>query len=89
MNLIRHTTTKTGLTVQAALEMGNYETGIAVKDKAMAPRNIERPGGQNQQANDTIRPGVLTAELLPPRSLLMYRRVASGYRAWPSSSYPP
>ena len=62
VNLIRHTTTKTGLRVQAALDTGTYETGMVVDDKEMASLNIERPEGQNQPWNDTIRPRVKTSE---------------------------
>ncbi len=62
VNPTRHTTTKTGRKVQAALDTGTYETGIVVKDKELAALNIERPEGQNQQWNYTIRPGVKTSE---------------------------
>jgi hypothetical protein len=62
VNLIRHTTTKTGLRVQAALDTGTYETGMVVHDKEMASLNIEQPEGQNQPWNDTIRPRVKTSE---------------------------
>ena len=60
VNLIRHTTTKTGL--QAALDTGTYETGMVVDDKEMVSLKIERPEGQNQPWNDTIRPRVKTSE---------------------------
>ena len=62
VNLIRHTTTKTGLRVQAALNTGTYETGMVVNAKEMASLKIERPEGQNQPWNDTIRPRVKTSE---------------------------
>jgi hypothetical protein len=62
VNLIRHTTTKTGLKIQAALDTRTYPTGIVVKDAEMATLNIERPENQNRQWNYTIRPRVKSSE---------------------------
>ena len=44
------------------IDTGTYETGMVVHDKEMASLNIERPEGQNQQWNYTIRPRVKTSE---------------------------
>ncbi len=41
VNLIASTTTKTGLTVRAALDTNHYETGITVTDEQMAKLNIK------------------------------------------------
>ena len=41
VNLIAHTTTKTGLYVEASLDYNAYETGIEVSDANMALLNIE------------------------------------------------
>jgi len=62
VNLIRHTPTKTGFRVQAALDMGPYATGMVVKGQEMASPNIERPEGQNQPWRYPIRPRVKTSE---------------------------
>ena len=42
VNLIASTTTKTGLTVRAALDETNYETGITVTDEQLAKLKITR-----------------------------------------------
>lgn len=41
VNLIAHTTTKTGLHVEASLDYGTYETGIEVSDAEMASLRIK------------------------------------------------
>ena len=42
VNLIASTTTKTGLTVRAAIDPRSYETGIAVSDEELARLRITR-----------------------------------------------
>ena len=42
INLIAHTTTKTGLTLQAELDEGTYPTGIKVSDRELAAVNLKR-----------------------------------------------
>ena len=42
VNLIASTTTKTGLTVRAALDPRRYETGIEVSDEELEQLNITR-----------------------------------------------
>ena len=42
VNLIGNTTTKTGLTIQAELDTGNYPTGIQVSDEDLAQVSIEK-----------------------------------------------
>jgi hypothetical protein len=42
VNLIASTTTKTGLTVRAALDPRPYETGVAVSDEELAELRIVR-----------------------------------------------
>jgi hypothetical protein len=42
VNLIASTTTKTGLTVRAALDARRYETGVAVSDEELAELRIVR-----------------------------------------------
>jgi Rhodopirellula transposase DDE domain len=42
VNLIAHTTTETGLYVEASLDYANYEKGIKVTDKEMAQLNLKR-----------------------------------------------
>jgi hypothetical protein len=42
LELIRHTTTKTGLTVNAILDQNLYPTGIKISDQEMYQLNIER-----------------------------------------------
>ena len=42
MNLSASTTTKTGLTVRAALDPRRYETGVEVSDKELAELRIVR-----------------------------------------------
>ena len=42
VNLISHTTTKTGLTIQAELDTSAYPTGIHVSDEELARVNIEK-----------------------------------------------
>ncbi|MDP1545925.1 MAG: ISAzo13 family transposase [Anaerolineales bacterium] len=42
LELIRHTTTKTGLTVNAILDQNLYPTGIKISDQEMNQLNIER-----------------------------------------------
>ena len=42
LELIRHTTTKTGLTINAILDQNLYPTGIKISDEEMNQLNIER-----------------------------------------------
>jgi hypothetical protein len=42
VNLIASTTTKTGLTVRAALDPRPYETGIAISDEELEHLNLAR-----------------------------------------------
>lgn len=42
LELIRHTTTKTGLTVNAILDQNPYPTGVKISDEEMNQLNIER-----------------------------------------------
>ena len=42
INLIANTTTKTGLKIRAALDSGNYPTGITVTDEELAALNLKR-----------------------------------------------
>jgi len=90
VNLIRHTTTKTGLRVQAALDMGPYATRMVVKGQEMASPNIERPEGQNQPWNYTIQPqrqdfGAKNRRLIFGGSLLkrVYRWYTSNFQRSP------
>jgi hypothetical protein len=55
VNLIGSTTTKTGLKVKAALDMGHYETGIKVSDEDLARVNCT-PHEFHGEWNYTIRP---------------------------------
>ena len=58
--LIGHTRTKTGLTIQAALDPGTYPVGQKPDPQVVAQLQIERPQGQNDRWNYTIRPRVKT-----------------------------
>lgn len=42
MNLMGHTTTRTGLKVRAALDTNTYPTGIKVSDEELAAVKINR-----------------------------------------------
>ena len=42
INLIAHTTTKTGLKIRAALDRGQYPTGVAIAADALAAVNLKR-----------------------------------------------
>jgi len=55
VNLIGNTTTKTGLTVRAALDPNRYETGIEVSDEQLAQVNWT-PAQFHGEWNYTIRP---------------------------------
>ena len=55
LELIRHTTTKTGLTVNAILDQNLYPTGIKISDAEMKQLNIERDEF-HPEWNYTIRP---------------------------------
>ena len=55
VNLIASTTTKTGLTVRAALDETNYETGITVTDEQLAKLKITRNEFHGEW-NYTIKP---------------------------------
>ena len=55
VNLIGNTTTKTGLTVRAALDPNRYETGIEVSDEQLALVNWT-PAQFHGEWNYTIRP---------------------------------
>jgi hypothetical protein len=55
VNLIAHTTTETGLTVQAALDTSEYETGIEVSDAQLARVRLT-PAKFHGEWNYTIRP---------------------------------
>ena len=55
VNLIGNTTTKTGLTVRAALDPNRYETGIEVSDEQLARVNWT-PARFHGEWNYTIRP---------------------------------
>ena len=55
VNLIASTTTKTGLTVRAALDTRVYETGIKVSDAQMAALNI-KPASFHGEWNYSIAP---------------------------------
>ena len=60
VELIGHTTTKSGLGITANLDRGTYETGKKVDAEALDNLLIEHPENQNQQWNYTIRPHVKT-----------------------------
>ena len=55
VNLISNTTTKTGLTVRAALDTNHYETGIEVSDEQLARVDC-LPSAFHGEWNYTIRP---------------------------------
>jgi Rhodopirellula transposase DDE domain len=55
VNLIANTTTETGLTVRAALDTDEYETGIEVRDDQLARVNLT-PARFHGEWNYTIRP---------------------------------
>jgi hypothetical protein len=55
VNLIASTTTKTGLTVHAALDTHEYETGIKISDEQLAAVNLA-PAKFHRDWNYTIRP---------------------------------
>ncbi|MBV8610954.1 MAG: hypothetical protein JO034_26270 [Singulisphaera sp.] len=55
VNLITDTTTETGLTVQAALDTSEYETGIEVSDEQLASVRLT-PAKFHGEGNSTIRP---------------------------------
>ena len=42
INLIAHTTTKTGLKIRAALDRGRYPTGVAIAADELAAVNLKR-----------------------------------------------
>ena len=55
VNLIGSTTTKSGLTVRAALDTSEYETGIEVSDEQLARIKLT-PAKFHGEWNYTIRP---------------------------------
>ena len=55
VNLIASTTTRTGLTVRAALDTNEYETGIKISDEQLATVNLT-PAKFHKDWNYTIRP---------------------------------
>ncbi|MBV8228908.1 MAG: hypothetical protein JO329_02880 [Planctomycetaceae bacterium] len=55
VDLIADTTTETGLTVQAAPDTGEYETGIEVSDEQLASVRLT-PAKFHGEGNSTIRP---------------------------------
>jgi hypothetical protein len=55
VNLIANTTTETGLTVQAALDTNEYETGIKISDERLAAVKLT-PAKFHGEWNYTIRP---------------------------------
>jgi Rhodopirellula transposase DDE domain len=55
VNLISNTTTKTGLTVRAALDTAEYATGIEISDEELARVNLI-PAKFHGEWNYTIRP---------------------------------
>ena len=55
VQLIGHTRTKTGLTIQADLDTATYETGKKADPAEVAKLSIERPEHQNPLGNYTIR----------------------------------
>jgi hypothetical protein len=55
VNLIANTTTETGLTVQAALDPNEYETGIEITDEQLAAVKLS-PAKFHGEWNYTIRP---------------------------------
>ncbi len=57
VNLIGHTTTKTGLLVRAALDTNHYETGIQVSDEELARVKIT-PAQFHGEWNYAIRPNI-------------------------------
>src|SRR5262249_57623562 len=56
INLISHTATEQGLTIQAELDRGGYPTGIKVTDEQLATVNIT-PEGFHGEWNYPIQPG--------------------------------
>lgn len=57
VNLIAHTTTRTGLVVKAAIDTNHYETGIVVSDEELARVNLT-PAKFHGEWNYEIRPNV-------------------------------
>jgi hypothetical protein len=55
VELIRHTTTRTGLHVEAALDTESYPTGIRVTEKELAAIQVT-PDGVHGDWNYTITP---------------------------------
>ncbi len=56
VNLIGHTRTKKGLTMQADLDVGSYPTGQKPTEESIENLQIERPDGQHVRWNYTIKP---------------------------------
>ncbi len=56
VNLIGHTRTKKGLTIQADLDLGSYPTGQKPTEDSLQNLQIERPNGQHARWNYTIKP---------------------------------
>ncbi|OIP24458.1 hypothetical protein AUK11_00895 [bacterium CG2_30_37_16] len=59
LELISHTTTKSGLTIKAMADTNSYQTGIKVTDKEMQALNIKRDDFHGEW-NYTISPQVAT-----------------------------
>ncbi|MBV8381295.1 MAG: hypothetical protein JOZ63_01735 [Planctomycetaceae bacterium] len=55
MNLIGHTTTGTGLRIQAELDTSDYRTGIKVSDQELAAVRLEKASFHGEW-NYTIAP---------------------------------
>ncbi len=62
VELIGATTTKTGLTIECALDCNSYPTGIKVTDEELAAVNLTHPDDQNLQWDYTIRPRLSTSK---------------------------
>ena len=56
VNLIGHTTTKTGLTIQAELDQNTYPTGITVSDQDLRSINLIPAKFHGKDWNYTIKP---------------------------------
>jgi len=61
---IAATTTRTGLTVRAALDTGTYPTGIKISDARMSALSLGRHGWHGDW-NYTLHPSAQAAQLLP------------------------
>ena len=48
MNLIGHTTTKTGLRIEAEMDANAYKTGIKVSDEELAAIHLEKAASHGE-----------------------------------------